>query len=94
MKITNCVYDLSEFDTIPSKGKEREKWINEFKKSYGCSMCGYNKCVTALHFHHTGIKNKNVSMLKQYPTWRVVKEICSCIILCANCHIELHEEMK
>lgn len=93
--INNPNYNFNDFWDIPGKpGKNREIWIKKFKKKKGCSKCGYNICDEALHFHHIDIKNKNVSMLKQYPTWQVIKEIYSCIILCANCHIELHKEMQ
>lgn len=87
-------YKESDFNDIPKKN--RGKWLSKFKLKFGCFKCGYNKCADALHFHHIdgNNKTKNVSMLKNAPSWKVIKEICSCSILCANCHIELHKEME
>ena len=58
-----------------------------------CQICGYNKCVGALEFHHRNPKNKlfgiatkmHCKALKQ-----LIKEAEKCMLLCANCHKELH----
>ena len=57
-----------------------------------CSNCGYNKCGAALELHHkTSDKNKNVAQLiESFSKEKVLKEIKKCILLCANCHRELH----
>ena len=84
-------YTPDDFNDISKKN--RKKWLDKFKLKRGCSKCGYRNCAEALHFHHVGEgKEANVSTLKNAPSWKVVKEICSCIILCANCHIEIHKE--
>ena len=57
-----------------------------------CKICGYNKCVSALEFHHNQEnKEDNVStLLKNESRQKLLKEAGKCILLCANCHRELH----
>ena len=58
-----------------------------------CIKCGYSKSLRVLQFHHINPdeKDSNVSQLR---TEKAVEEIKKCILLCANCHIELHEELQ
>ena len=62
-----------------------------------CQSCGYNKCLEALEFHHIDPKQKDFS-ISQYGhsrSWeRVRKELDKCVILCANCHREIHATMQ
>lgn len=71
------------------------KYTREYKLSKGCSVCGYNKCAAALDFHHNGDKDFNISRgeSQNYGLIKIRKEIDKCIILCKNCHAELHEKV-
>lgn len=70
------------------QGKKR-KLIEMF--GGGCSRCGYDKCPTALDFHHPNEdKETNVANLRRYSFDKAVKEAKKCILLCANCHREEH----
>jgi len=73
------------------KAKKRQ-YVNNYKLSKGCSVCGYNKCAGALDFHHEGNKEVNISEgISCGISWKRIKEeIKKCDILCANCHRELH----
>ena len=59
-----------------------------------CACCGYNKCISALDFHHLDASRKefNLSAAMVAPkAWtKLVEELRKCILLCANCHRELH----
>ena len=59
-----------------------------------CSMCGYNKCLAALDFHHNkGKKEGNIQMyIHRESRQKLLKEIEKCILLCANCHREIHNK--
>jgi predicted nucleic acid-binding Zn ribbon protein len=59
-----------------------------------CSSCGYNKNVSALHFHHKDYKTKefklDMRVLSNRRWEAIIEEVNKCEILCANCHAEVH----
>ena len=57
-----------------------------------CSVCGYDKCPAAMHFHHLNARQKEFSLGGAYNrSWKALTaELDKCIILCANCHAEKH----
>ena len=60
-----------------------------------CEKCGYNKYVGALEFHHLDPTQKDFAIgSKGYTrSWeKVKKELDKCILVCANCHREIHSE--
>ena len=72
---------------------KKKEYVQDYKLSKGCSVCGYNKCASALDFHHeNGDKEYNISKDFSKSLERIKKEMDKCIILCANCHRELHKE--
>lgn len=59
-----------------------------------CINCGYNKSVRALNFHHLDASTKSfsISMQGMCKAWATVKaELDKCVLLCSNCHMEVHE---
>ena len=61
-----------------------------------CEICGYDKCIDALEFHHVnqetksfGISNGNIRSLKELK-----KEADKCILVCSNCHKEIHARKR
>lgn len=61
-----------------------------------CSLCGYNKSIYALEFHHNkGEKEECVSkLIKNCAKQKALKEAEKCIILCSNCHKEFHNRVS
>lgn len=60
-------------------------------KSSGCQLCGYNKCLAALDFHHVGgEKSFILSKCRGKSVEDIQLEISKCVIVCANCHREIH----
>lgn len=60
-----------------------------------CELCGYNKYVGAMDFHHID-PNKKYFTISNYHTYsweRIQNELDKCIILCRNCHAEVHWKM-
>ena len=58
-----------------------------------CEICGYSRCAEALEFHHLEFKKKDFGISAKGYTrgWKKVKlELNKCILLCANCHREIH----
>lgn len=60
-----------------------------------CERCGYNKCIDALDFHHRDPNEKDFTIGgKSWSFERLKKEADKCILVCANCHREIHYEIK
>ena len=58
-----------------------------------CFFCGYSNCLNALEFHHVSQEHKQVSIsiaLARLDKELVIKEASKCLLLCSNCHRELH----
>lgn len=75
--------------------EEIKEYINNYKLLRGCEICGYKKCAVALEFHHTGDdKEFDIGRAgdRRVSLERLKKEMAKCIILCANCHRELHDK--
>ncbi len=76
--------------------KRRKKVLAMAREYKGgkCILCGYTRCARALSFHHKDPKKKDFGISSGGLTraWeRVRKEIDKCVLLCANCHMEVHE---
>lgn len=77
----------------------RRKKLIEMAKQLGggrCSLCGYDRCMRALEFHHLDASTKSFGISVEGSTraWhRVVEEIRKCVLLCANCHREVEDGM-
>ncbi len=61
-----------------------------------CKLCGYNKCLSALEFHHRNPKKKDLEIASNYHATNTTlkRELDTCDLLCANCHRELHEKLN
>jgi hypothetical protein len=77
--------------------KNRRKKLREMARaSMGgkCMICGYEKCQRALSFHHLDPSKKEFDLPSKGLTrsWkRIEEEIKKCVLVCANCHMEIHE---
>lgn len=56
-----------------------------------CSLCGYDKCIAALEFHHVdkSQKERQLSSGNCYSWEEDVKEVKKCALVCSNCHKEI-----
>lgn len=59
-----------------------------------CSICGYDKNLAALAFHHLDSAGKDFKLDMRSLSNRGLKvilaELDKCILVCHNCHTELH----
>ena len=68
----------------------------QFIKELGgkCNKCGYNKNIANLCFHHIKPETKKLKLdmrhLSNNSEKTLRKELVKCILLCHNCHNELH----
>jgi len=59
-----------------------------------CPRCGYSKNYAALEFHHVDPETKGFELdLRAFSNRRwqsLVEEAQKCLLLCSNCHAEVH----
>ncbi|OHA47859.1 MAG: hypothetical protein A2806_02350 [Candidatus Terrybacteria bacterium RIFCSPHIGHO2_01_FULL_48_17] len=58
-----------------------------------CLACGYTRCAAAFDIHHRNPQKKEFGLSTKGLTrsWaRIKNELEKCILLCANCHREIH----
>ncbi len=64
-------------------------------KDLNCQLCGYNTCFRALEFHHVDPHTKEYAVSQFMSSRRsanvIRQEIAKCMLVCANCHREIHE---
>lgn len=74
--------------------KKRKQDLVNYKGGK-CIVCGYNKCNSALDFHHLKKDEKNFTITDELNHSKkledMIKEVDKCILLCRNCHAEVHE---
>jgi 5-methylcytosine-specific restriction endonuclease McrA len=66
-------------------------------KGLRCQRCGYDRCMEALEFHHLTSSRKDFGISSKGYTrsWEKIREeLDKCILLCANCHREIHSELQ
>jgi 5-methylcytosine-specific restriction endonuclease McrA len=101
-------YFFNNFYKTPNKGTKKgdvpkeyyqnkryliKKELVEYKGGE-CVKCGYNKSLKALQFHHLNPKEKNFNIGGVTTLNEIVKkELDKCILVCANCHSEIHDNM-
>jgi hypothetical protein len=60
-----------------------------------CIICGYDKCVAALDFHHRDPLQKTSNLNRAFNiSKKVIEEISKCDLVCSNCHREIHFNQK
>lgn len=81
-----------------------KRWRNSTKdrmvKAMGskCQCCGYNTCNSSLAFHHIDPTKKDLSFADTRANpqkWiAIVEELRKCILVCNNCHGEIHAGIR
>lgn len=78
-----------------------DRWVKrklkaiEYKGGH-CSQCGYDKYHGALEFHHVNPDEKDMDWGKMRTrSWdSIFRELDKCVLLCANCHREVHNDER
>lgn len=98
-KSTIAYHCSSEIRTASkeARNRNRKKQREFLKLEFGgkCTICGYNKCLSALDFHHKDPKKKlgSVGELHSKKGKKYAyEEAKKCILICSNCHHEIHEK--
>jgi len=76
-------------NVISWRQKVKQKLI-EYKGGE-CVECGYKKCSQSLEFHHLNPEEKDFTISgKSCSLEMLKKEVDKCILVCRNCHGEIH----
>ena len=60
-----------------------------------CQCCGYNNCIEALEFHHLNPAEKDFTISGTSKSFESLKkEADKCILVCSNCHKEIHAGVR
>jgi hypothetical protein len=61
-----------------------------------CELCGYAGCLRALSCHHLDPTTKRFVIAGAHTrSWaKLVEETRRCVLLCANCHIEVEAGLR
>lgn len=56
-----------------------------------CRLCGYDRCVWALEFHHRDPSTKEFTLARcgAHSIEKLRAEVRKCVLLCSNCHAEV-----
>lgn len=97
----NCHYEIHFPDNRDTwRGNKSKKYFLDFLGIIGCEICGYDKCLSSLDFHHINTNDKefklsnlladNKSLLELKTIIEI--EINKCQVVCKNCHKLIHNE--
>lgn len=80
---------------IDWRRRTKERIIQAFGGS--CAICGYSKCQRSMDVHHLDPSQKEFSFssVRAWPkSWAsIVVELRKCVLLCKNCHGEVHDNI-
>lgn len=83
-------------ESIKKAVAKRRKKIKQMAIEYlggHCQICGYDRCVAAMDIHHRDPSLKEFGLAQHGLTrsWeRTRRELDKCVLICANCHREIH----
>lgn len=79
-----------------SARRRRVKEILVAEAGGRCALCGYDRCVAAMHFHHREPDQKLFNIAARGLTRALDAaraEARKCVLLCSNCHAEVETGM-
>jgi 5-methylcytosine-specific restriction endonuclease McrA len=79
-----------------TRRRRKVKQILAQEAGGSCLVCGYDRCIGALEFHHLDPLEKRLGMGYggfAYALSRLRAEAKKCVLLCANCHAEVENGM-
>ena len=77
---------------VANRRRKLREMVVEYKGGR-CTLCGYKGYIGAFDLHHTDQSKKEFGLSARGLTrsWEKIKEEADkCILVCANCHREIH----
>lgn len=88
--LNNNRLKITKSESVIAWRKRTKLKLVEYKGGK-CQCCGYSKCIEALEFHHIDTSNKAFSISGKSKSFEnLKKEVDKCILVCSNCHKEIH----
>ena len=86
----SCCRSCASLRTQTTQAKNKRLAV-EYKGGK-CEVCGYNKCIAALEFHHQDplMKEFEIGQIRSRNIEGIKKELDKCQLLCCRCHREAH----
>jgi len=76
---------------IKSRRKDQKREMLTYKGG-SCQLCNYAICARAMDFHHKDPTQKDFGICGMNKSWEEIKtELDKCILVCKNCHGEIHD---
>jgi hypothetical protein len=76
---------------------ELRTWFVSIKATLKCERCG-ESTIECLQFHHRDPNQKDIELSRVVANgWskaRILREMAKCDVLCANCHLKRHWELR
>ena len=86
---TNRRNYCSSCNVIKWRTRTKQKLVDY--KGGGCRICGYNRCLSNLIFHHLNPSEKDFSISgMSIGIERLKTEVDKCVLVCCRCHGEVH----
>ncbi len=79
-----------------ARRRRRVKEILVAEAGGSCAICGYDRCIAAMHFHHMDPGEKSFSLADRGLSRSLDSaraEARKCVLLCSNCHAEVETGM-
>lgn len=100
-KINNQQYRKGKEEAFLQRARDsgKKRKIKAIKYKGGkCEYCGESfdgyPCVFDFHHVSPGSKVHNIAKMLLLSWGRVILELDKCVLLCANCHRKLHQDLK
>jgi hypothetical protein len=78
---------------MQNRRRDFKQWCVDYKGGK-CISCGYSRCNSALDFHHLDPNEKDFAFSDRRGNLMkktvAVIELDKCVLLCKNCHSEVH----
>src|SRR4051812_30775823 len=81
-------------DQVNTKYRRSQKRQRVEEFGGKCQCCGYNRCMGTLDFHHRDPSLKNVTFNQRIPGWLWDQEKDNLVLVCRNCHMEIHMGLR
>ena len=79
-------------EAVIKRRKKTKELLVEYKGGK-CEICGYDRCIDALEFHHLDPNEKEFGIAQKGYTRSIEAnkaEADKCLLVCSNCHREIH----